>query len=98
MIIIRLMFWGQRGETDKVGVLWPDAIRKNELLYVDVHESGILEPFLELWAGTDLVAGLFEGARDFIIVALEISTVEATIFRHGVAIPVLEFNPTPRLN
>ena len=81
-----------------MGVLWPDTIREDELLYVDVHESGILEPFLQLGPGTDLVSRLFEGTQDFIVVALEISTVEATVFRLGVEVLVLEFNPAPRFN
>ena len=34
----------QEGRTDKIGILWPDAVRSDELLHVDVHETGFLEP------------------------------------------------------
>ena len=74
-------------------IFWPDAVRNDKLLHVDVHEAGLLEPLLQLGPGTNLVAGPFKRAVDFIVISLERGPFETVVRRDGVAIPVLEFNP-----
>ena len=78
-------------------ILWPDAIGYDEFLNMDVHETGVLEPFLQLGPGTDFVALLLERAVDFVVVPFESGAVVTAVFRLGVAVPVLKFQPTARL-
>ena len=61
----------QRWETDKIGILWPDTVRNDKLLHVDVYEARLLEPLLQLGSRADVVAGFRECAMDFIIIPLK---------------------------
>ena len=64
-----------------------------------MYETGILKPLLQLGLGTDLPTGLLERAVDFIeVLPSETGAVETVIFRVGVAVPVLEFNPAAGLH
>ena len=86
------------GKTDKMFILWPNAIGNDKLLYVDIHKAGVLEPLLQLGPRTYLVSSLFERTNDFVVVQLEFGAVQAAIFRVRVAVPVLEFNPAAGLD
>ena len=81
-----------------MGILWPDAVGNDKLLHVDVHEASISEPLLQLEPGTDLVAGLLECPIDFVVVPTKPSAVETAVFRRGIDVPVLEFNPAAGLD
>ena len=81
-----------------MGILWPDPMGNDELLHVDVHEAGVLEPLLQLGAGTDLVTGLLERAVYFVVVPFESGAVETAVERGGVGIEILEFDPAAGLD
>ena len=68
-------------ETDKMRILWPDAVGNDKLLHVDVYEAGVLELFLQLGPGPDLVAGFLERAVDFVIVPFYLGAVVTAVFR-----------------
>ena len=86
------------GKTDKMFILWPNAIGNDKLLYVDVDKTSVLEPSLQLGAGTDLVTGLLERAADFVVIPVEPSVLQTTVQGNGIYIPILEFNPPAGLD
>ena len=81
-----------------MGILWPDAVRNGELLHVDVNESSVPKPLLQFRPRPDFIAGRLKRAVYFAVVPLESGAVETAVFRVGVTIPVLEFNPATGLD
>lgn len=79
-------------------VFWPDAVRNDKLFDVNIHETSVLKPPLQFGSGTGLVAGLLKRAQDFVVIALETGAIQAAVLRGGVAVIVLEFNPTSGLD
>ena len=63
-----------------MGILRPDTVRNNKPLHVDVYEAGVLEPLLQLGAGTDVVADFLERAVDFVVVPIESGALVTAVF------------------
>ena len=79
-------------------VLWPDAIRNDELLRANVYETGIPEPLFQFDSGANLVTSILERTVDFLVVPFEPGAVNTAVFRLRVDVPILEFNPAAGLD
>mgnify|MGYP001367556659 CR=1 FL=1 len=77
-----------------MSILGPNAVRNDELLRMNVHETGLFEPLLQLGARTALIADFLERTSDFIEITFESGILEAAVCRVREAVPILKFNPT----
>ena len=81
-----------------MGILWPDTVGNDKFLHVNVNETSVLEPLLQLGARTDFVTGPLKCSVDFVTVSFEPGTLVTAIYRVGVAVPIVELNPAAGLD
>lgn len=81
-----------------MSILCPDTVGNLKLFDLNIDKTSIFEPPLQLWSRTDFITCLPKRPVYFIVILLKTSTVVTTVFRVRVTVPVLEFDPSTRLD